>query len=831
MLGQGAPVGNSAQLIQVPGYVKTADNASLRVVVSKAFLEGIDANQPDLPTALECPWHRPGGNYFDCRRTMWAWVSFDVQAVSQFDQSVLLNTGGYAELSGFVGAWTYDAYTNADATVPFWSPLDFEFDPDFDEDNGGHATVNLQSPITIDIPLASVPTGKTFYLWVTAKAETFNHRQRESYLAAYFRDPQQSDGLAISYEGLEPIETPVEKPVPIAAVPAADCPTGPDPAAGTLQFEAATFEDPEVPGDGATVFVTRTGGSSGAVSALFTTIDGNALAGADYTAVTTQVLFADGESGRRAVRIPLVVDALAEPDKTLTVTLSDPKGCAALGTPSTAVLTIMDDDRPIVLTNFTIGGTVTGLVGTGLVLLEATGGEQITPTGGTFTFTRREPTGFDYQVRVMSQPTNPFQVCTVTNGTGTIADADVTNVMVDCVTVPTDGALDPGFGDGGKVTTGLTGGATAMALQADGKIVLVGGRILARYDTDGSPDQSFGTGGQVAIVFSGTADEGLGVTVQPDGMIVVVGTTGGGLESDFGVARYDTAGVPDPNFGTGGKVRTDFAGSVDRAYAVRIQTDNKIVVAGHAAIPSPIGGNNEFAVARYSSAGAPDMGFGTGGKVMTNIGGATDLAYAMALQSDGKIVVAGRVADGGGDDPDVGVVRYDTGGVPDESFGTHGIVRQNFTGKWDEASDIAIQPDGKIVVAVQAFVGTTFKLAAGRFKTDGHVDDTFGSGGLASIDFTAENDYARGLALQSDGNIVLVGQLSNLNVPDFGVVRLDAGGTPDSGFGDGGKLRVDFFGSFDGADCVAILPDGKIVVGGSARNGATTGLGLIRVLP
>src|SRR6185436_20970998 len=130
------------------------------------------------------------------------------------------------------------------------------------------------------------------------------------------------------------------------------------------------------------------------------------------TPLTTEVLFADGEAGRRVVRIPLVSDDVAEPDKTVNLTLSDPKGCARLGHRSTAVLTIMDDDRPIEAPpTFTVGGTVTGLVGTGLVLLQAVDGSEVSPTNGPFTFGGALASGLPYDVHVASQPVNPLQVC------------------------------------------------------------------------------------------------------------------------------------------------------------------------------------------------------------------------------------------------------------------------------------------------------------------------------------------------------------------------------------------------------------------------------------
>jgi uncharacterized delta-60 repeat protein len=833
VLAPGAVIGSSASLIQFQYFRKTKPDATLRVVVSKALLEAIDENG-GVPTRLECPWHRPGGNFFDCLRTMWAWVDFNVEGFSFVDQRTFFKTGGFAELGGYQRAWTRDAYTHGDAMVPFWNNASFGFEDDIEGDGGGHAVAYLAQPITLEVPLSSVGVGDLFYLQVTAEADAVNHRQRESYLSAYFRDPQQADGLAFTYDGLEPVATPAEKPAPTTPLAAPACTTGADPTAGTLQFDADAYENPELPGDGATIVVTRSGGSHGAVSVLLSTSDGTAAAGSDYTPVTTQVLFADGEEGSRAVRIPIVTDDVSEPDKTVNLTLSDPNGCAALGAQTTATLTIMDDDRPIVLDNFSVGGTVTGLVGTGLVLSEIKEGLELSPGNGPFTFGGPgRPTGFDYEVRVTSQPVNPFQVCTVENGVGTIAGANVTDVTVTCVTPEQNGALDPGFGGGGKATAGLPGGAFGMALQGDGKIVLVGGLTMVRYNADGTLDSDFGTGGVIPIAFNaGLLDVADGVTVQPDGKIVVVGATRVGMQDDFAVNRYDTHGALDPSFGAGGKVSTDFAGSTDRAYAVRIQSDDKIVVAGHAAQPSAIGGDNDFAVARYTAAGALDAGFGTGGKVTTNIAGRTDLAYAAELQPDGKIVVAGRVADGGGDDPDVGLVRYNADGSPDMGFGDKGIVRKDLTlGGWDEASGIVLQRDGKIVVSVQAAVGPTFVFAAARFLDDGNIDGGFGASGLATAALSTKNDYAHAIALQANDEIVVVGQSSNLMAPDFGIARFTSQGALDTGFGTEGKLTVDFFSSSDGAECVAVQPDGKIVVGGFARNGASTGLGLARVLP
>jgi uncharacterized delta-60 repeat protein len=226
---------------------------------------------------------------------------------------------------------------------------------------------------------------------------------------------------------------------------------------------------------------------------------------------------------------------------------------------------------------------------------------------------------------------------------------------------PSAGALDPTFGVGGKVTTDFAGiFDVAMALQADGKIVVVGDSVvggfgdfaLARYNADGTLDDSFGTSGKVTTDFGGDEDRAFDVAIQANGRIVVVGHSVAGDAVDFALARYNADGslddggpndsTPADTFGTSGKVTTDFGGTIDLATSVVLQADGKIVVAG-----STFGGGSEdFALARYNADGTLDDGFGTSGKVTTDFGG-SDRATSVALQTDGKIVVAGSTFGGG----------------------------------------------------------------------------------------------------------------------------------------------------------------------------------------
>ncbi len=216
--------------------------------------------------------------------------------------------------------------------------------------------------------------------------------------------------------------------------------------------------------------------------------------------------------------------------------------------------------------------------------------------------------------------------------------------------------------------------------QPDGKIIAVGVSdaggtndfALARYNTNGSLDTSFGTNGLVTTNFGGS-DTALAAILQPDGKIVAVGQSDAGGTIDFALARYNPNGSLDTSFGTNGLVRTNLGGGTDSASSAALQPDGKIVVAGS----SDAGGTVDFAVARYNPNGSLDTSFGTNGFVLTNLGG-TDVGSSMVLQSDGKIVVGGS-SDAGGPF-DFALARYTTAGVLDTSFGTNGFVFTNFGG-------------------------------------------------------------------------------------------------------------------------------------------------------
>jgi uncharacterized delta-60 repeat protein len=274
------------------------------------------------------------------------------------------------------------------------------------------------------------------------------------------------------------------------------------------------------------------------------------------------------------------------------------------------------------------------------------------------------------------------------------------------------GDLDRSFGGDGKVTTDFPGVARALVVQGR-KLVAAGLAFssetsddfgLARYNSNGALDRSFGTGGKVTtnITGSGSPDEANALVQQADGKLVAAGRTLGPIGVfDFALARYNPDGTLDPSFGTSGAVTTDIGGGDDFARALVVQADGKLVAAGVDGSEFGTG----VALARYHPDGTLDTSFGTGGMVTTGL----ELAFALVVQADGKLVAAGVAGQ------DFGLARYNPNGTLDASFGTGGTVTTDFAGDSDAAHALAVQPDGKLVAAGEAGPCCDFALA--RYRT------------------------------------------------------------------------------------------------------------------
>ncbi len=393
----------------------------------------------------------------------------------------------------------------------------------------------------------------------------------------------------------------------------------------------------------------------------------------------------------------------------------------------------------------------------------------------------------------------------------------------------TPGALDSSF-SGNGIQTIFTGGATAQAVAIDAQDrILVAGYTfganpdvaVARLRPGGALDGSFSGDGRVRIDL-GAADRALDITAAPDGKIVVVGQRNTANGARWFVLRLRSGGVRDDSFGGDGIVFTDFSRRFEHATAVAIQSNGKILVGGSVSN----GTTENWAFARYLSGGALDHSFGDDGRVtmslsasgeqvqdlvvrstailaggyaesaylprfavaklhldgsrvrpfgrrgvkLVNLGAGADSAYGLAVQADGKPVLAGYASHDGR--ADWGVVRLHAGGGTDGSFGGDGVVTTAFTSAYELASAVAMQPDGRILVAGRARGPSgTDDLAVVRYRTDGGLNRSFSGNGRALFNPFGGDDAARDIVVH-DGRIIVVGDAMQHLVPRMVVLRL-----------------------------------------------------------
>jgi len=389
------------------------------------------------------------------------------------------------------------------------------------------------------------------------------------------------------------------------------------------------------------------------------------------------------------------------------------------------------------------------------------------------------------------------------------------------------GTLDPGFGTGGKVISDVGSGsqdsAIAVGIATGRKPVVIGTSdangskdfAVLRYTKAGALDTKFGVGGKVLTDFgTGSSDFANGGLVEPNGKIVVVGgSNAADSNTDFAIARYNKNGTLDSSFGNGGKVLTDFgAGNqFEDATAVALAAGGKLIVVG--------GTSTDFAVARYNKNGTLDTSFGTGGLVTTDFGGDTDFAQAVAIQSDGKIVVAGS---SNASDPmkrDFAIARYNKNGTLDMKFGNGGKVLTDFgTDSYDVGGAMVLAPNGKIVVGGSSdALDPNFDFALARYNRDGSLDDTFGNGGKVLTPFgMGSDDEMDAIALEPRNKIIAVGSTLAQNPDgDTALARYTGNGSLDPTFGSGGLVITNFGGPSE-ANAIAIAGSKAVVAGNTS---------------
>ena len=365
--------------------------------------------------------------------------------------------------------------------------------------------------------------------------------------------------------------------------------------------------------------------------------------------------------------------------------------------------------------------------------------------------------------------------------------------------------------------------AVASIVQSDGKVVIAGAArsasqmFVARYNADGSIDNSFSSDGITGIAMANGPGSAFALLQQPDGKLVITGTGQNNRAGDYDIVivRLNTDGSADSTFGTNGIGQLKDGGFDEFASAIIRQSDGKLLVVGS----SNANRGYDFDFVRFNADGSVDTTFGTAGRLLVDFSGNDDQANAMIQQPDGNIVAAGFARDSNGFSS-MAVVRLTSAGTLDTSFGSGGKATVPFGTLQSAASALGLQSDGKLVLAGAVAEGTASTDAAlARLNANGSLDTSFGTGGKTSVAFGGK-DYLSGVVVEPNGGIVASGRLQSSAPPpnDAFVARFTAAGTLDPAFGNNGKTLIDCGDIAAASNCTAYAlsrqSDGKLVVVG-----------------
>ncbi len=375
------------------------------------------------------------------------------------------------------------------------------------------------------------------------------------------------------------------------------------------------------------------------------------------------------------------------------------------------------------------------------------------------------------------------------------------------------GTLDSSFGGTGivMINNGINENfATSVEVQNDGKIVVCGlsgsDILLTRFKTNGIPDSSFGNEGKVIY----TNANSFSLAIQNDGKIIVGGSSGTGVNSVFIGIRFNSNGMPDTTFGIMGKTVIPIGNNDATCYSVALQADGKIVLAGS----SFNGLISNLALVRLTNQGIIDSTFGINGIVVNTLGDGESFAQTLLIQPDGKIVAGGcsQLFNGTNYIYQFCLVRFDSSGNLDMSFGTNGLSAL-YPGI---GTSVVLQNDGKILLAGRCHISSADYATIIRFNTDGSIDPLFGNNGILSTSIVM-GDFAK-VKIYSNSEIVITSSSDNGSDFDIAVGRYHMDGSPDISFGTNGKVITAIGSNNEHSNCLAIQNDGKIVVAGSTRN-------------
>ncbi|MEZ4751826.1 MAG: choice-of-anchor D domain-containing protein [Bdellovibrionota bacterium] len=372
-----------------------------------------------------------------------------------------------------------------------------------------------------------------------------------------------------------------------------------------------------------------------------------------------------------------------------------------------------------------------------------------------------------------------------------------------------------------------------VALQTSGKLVVAGATrsssyydydiALIRYNSDGSVDSSFGTSSGITVTdIRGGDDAAYAIAQQSNGKIIVVGYSKNqyGNNQAMAILRYTSNGILDTTFGGGdGVVLRQFStDNNDTANAVAIDSSDRIVVVGKA-------GYN-WIFSRYTSSGSVDTSFGSTGSISLSGLATYHSGLAVAIQSNGRIVAAGYAAESNLTVAGIVLVRLTSNGSADTSFDGDGVKTTALSSGFDMARSIALQSDGKIVVAGTTYNSSTgdFDFAVLRYTSSGALDTSFDTDGIKTLAVDSGNNIAESVRIDSSGKIVVAGYVDRSASDDlFVVARLNSNGSLDTGFSGDGIASL----NNGRAHGMALQSDGKIVAVGESSGNFVT----VRFLP
>ncbi|MEP6682697.1 MAG: hypothetical protein ABJA35_05525, partial [Parafilimonas sp.] len=372
------------------------------------------------------------------------------------------------------------------------------------------------------------------------------------------------------------------------------------------------------------------------------------------------------------------------------------------------------------------------------------------------------------------------------------------------------GRLDSSFGKDGKVLTSFSNSfpdCAAASTMNDGSIITAGtitfsnavdtgGFLALKYSASGVLDTTFGNKGMSFIKGAGT---GQAIAIQSDNKIIIGGYGANFSSSFITIVRLNASGNIDSTFGNNGIISTDDG---QNCHDITIQKDGKILIFGE--------DNMSFLTMRCLTNGTLDQIFGVGGIVKTSFGGHPANGNAIAVDANGKIVVAGD------DGESVLLARYNTDGTLDQSFGQEGKIVSNLTTHIDDIYDIALQSDGKIVATGASSTFNRSNVLLVRYLSNGSLDNGFGISGFV-VSKLPYSSLSKRLVLQSDNKIVVCGYAINDSIyGHFLIERYMSNGALDSSF-NGNGYEITEMDQSDAANAILIQQTGKIVLAGSAR--------------